>query len=63
LCGSRELHTGQWHPGEGTPMDVPEPSTVSFIGSFFGLTVVSLDMEKNVTPRKMPAIWILAAGA
>ncbi len=30
-------------------MEVPEPSTVSFIGSFFGLTVVSLDMEKNVS--------------
>ena len=36
-CGSCELHTRQWHPGEGTPMEVPEPSTVSFIGSLWSI--------------------------
>jgi hypothetical protein len=43
-------------------MEVPEPSTVSFIGSFFGLTVVSLDMEKNATPAQMRPFGF-AAGA
>jgi hypothetical protein len=42
-CASRELHTRQWHPGEGTPMEVPEPSTVSLIGSLLD----SRDMEEN----------------
>jgi hypothetical protein len=29
-CGSVESHTAQWHPSVGTPMDVPEPSTVNW---------------------------------
>src|ERR1700676_3844423 len=40
---SRELHTRQWQPGDGTPMEVPEPSTVSFIGSCCD----SADIGKN----------------
>src|ERR1700674_2000727 len=32
-CGSLELHTRQWQPSVGTPMDVPEPSTVIFSGA------------------------------
>jgi hypothetical protein len=32
-CGSEEVQTGQWQASEGTPMDVPEPSTVIFIGA------------------------------
>src|ERR1700722_17503417 len=32
-CKSREVHTRQWQPSEGTPMEVPEPSTVSLIGA------------------------------
>src|ERR1700676_3453505 len=40
---SREVHTPQWQPGDGTPMEVPEPSTVSFIGSCFD----SADIRKN----------------
>ena len=31
--GSLELHTRQWQPSEGTPMEVPEPSTVTLIGA------------------------------
>src|SRR5260221_8994292 len=27
--GSVEVHTAQWQPMVGTPMEVPEPSTVS----------------------------------
>src|SRR6202521_3692977 len=41
--GSRELQTRQWQPGDGTPMEVPEPSTVSFIGS----RCDSADIGKN----------------
>src|ERR1700738_129994 len=40
---SRELHTRQWQPGDGTPMEVPEPSTVRFIGLCFD----SADIGKN----------------
>src|SRR5882762_8665607 len=32
-CGSFDLHTRQGHPSVGTPMDVPEPSTVIFSGA------------------------------
>jgi hypothetical protein len=28
-----EAHTEQWQPSEGTPIDVPEPRTVTLIGS------------------------------
>src|ERR1700676_1742263 len=31
--GSLEVQTRQWQPREGTPMEVPEPRTVSFIGA------------------------------
>src|SRR5260370_12747827 len=31
-CGSLDLQTRQGHPSVGTPMDVPEPSTVTFNG-------------------------------
>ena len=33
-CGILELQTRQWHPSEGTPMDVPEPRTVIFSGAW-----------------------------
>lgn len=32
-CGSDEVHTRQWQASVGTPMDVPEPSTVIFSGT------------------------------
>ena len=35
-CGSAELQTRQWHASVGTPMDVPEPSTVSLSSEFCG---------------------------
>ncbi len=25
--GSPDVHTAQWHPSVGTPIDVPDPST------------------------------------
>jgi len=28
-CVSLEPHTAQWHPSVGTPIEVPDPSTVS----------------------------------
>ena len=28
-CGSVESHTAQWHPSVGTPIEVPDPSTVN----------------------------------
>jgi hypothetical protein len=31
--GSAEVHTGQWHASDGTPIEVPEPRTVIFSGS------------------------------
>src|SRR5712692_4027418 len=32
-CGSLDLHTRQGHPSVGTPMEVPEPRTVTFSGA------------------------------
>src|SRR5260370_25224857 len=31
--GSFEVQTRQWHAREGTPMEVPEPRMVSFMGA------------------------------
>src|SRR5258706_5693303 len=31
--GSFEVQTRQWQASDGTPMDVPEPSTVTFMGA------------------------------
>src|SRR5579859_3213814 len=30
--GSLEVHTGHWQPRDGTPIEVPEPRTVSLSG-------------------------------
>src|SRR6202043_1564467 len=48
-CESRELHTRQTQPGDANPMEVPEPSTVSFIGSSFD----SADIGKRGCPANL----------
>jgi hypothetical protein len=32
-CGSDEVQTLQWQASEGTPIDVPEPRIVTFMGA------------------------------
>ena len=46
-CGSSELHTGQWHASEGTPMDVPEPRTVILGGAWGMLKMLQLTCERG----------------
>src|SRR6266851_3918362 len=42
-CGSLDLHTRQGHPSVGTPMEVPEPRTVTFSGARGMLKSVEID--------------------
>src|ERR1700688_737299 len=48
--GSLEVQTRQWQPREGTPMEVPEPRTVSLIGAvgIDGSIVAGQEAEKKL---------------
>lgn len=57
--GSSETHVSHSHPIEGTPVEVPVPRKVSFIGRE---PLLGLGQERNVMTTDAIALFVLIYG-